>query len=151
MPNMLIRNGMIVDGTGRKGFSGSVHVVGDRIKAVIPSNAAATDDIEGAGNSDIIDAEGLVVAPGFIDCHSHFDWVLPLRHHQQILFPLIEQGITTVVTGNCGFSPAPVNEDSKKLVRNFSDILVAEPFSFYWENSLFFLIIFSVRAATSPG
>ncbi len=73
------------------------------------------------------------VAPGFIDCHSHFDWVLPLRHHQEFLFPLIEQGITTVVTGNCGFSPAPVNEDSKKLVRDFSDILVAEPFFYNWE------------------
>ena len=133
MPNMLIRNGIIVDGTGREGFRGSVHVVGDRIKAVIPSNATEADDIEGAEIGDIIDAEGLAVAPGFIDCHSHFDWVLPLRHHQEFLFPLIEQGITTVVTGNCGFSPAPVNEDSKKLVRDFSDILVAEPFSYNWE------------------
>ncbi len=109
MPDMLIRNAMIVDGTGREGFRGSVHVVGDRIKAVIPFNTAEADDIENAEIGEIIDAEGLVVAPGFIDCHSHFDWVLPLRHHQQILFPLIEQGITTVVTGNCGFSPAPVN------------------------------------------
>jgi N-acyl-D-amino-acid deacylase len=124
---------MIVDGTGREGFRGSVHVVGDRIKAVIPSNAAEADGIEGAEIGVIIDAEGLVVAPGFIDCHSHFDWVLPLRHHQEFLFPLIEQGITTVVTGNCGFSPAPINENSKKLVRDFSDILVAEPFSYNWE------------------
>ena len=133
MPNMLIRNGIIVDGTGREGFRGSVHVVGDRIKAVIPSNATEADDIEGAEIGDIIDAGGLAVAPGFIDCHSHFDWVLPLRHHQEFLFPLIEQGVTTVVTGNCGFSPAPVNEDSKKLVRDVSDILVAEPFSYNWE------------------
>jgi N-acyl-D-amino-acid deacylase len=124
---------MIVDGTGREGFRGSVHVVADRIKAVIPSKAAQADDIEGAEIGEIIDAEGLVVAPGFIDCHSHFDWVLPLRHHQKFLFPLIEQGITTVVTGNCGFSPAPINENSKKLVRDFSDILVAEPFSYNWE------------------
>jgi N-acyl-D-amino-acid deacylase len=124
---------MIVDGTGREEFRGSVHVVGDRIKAVIPSKAAQADDIEGAEIGEIIDAEGLVVAPGFIDCHSHFDWVLPLRHHQKFLFPLIEQGITTVVTGNCGFSPAPINENSKKLVRDFSDILVAEPFSYNWE------------------
>ena len=109
MPDMLIRNAMIVDGTDREGFRGSVHVVGDRIKAVIPFNTAEADDIENAEIGEIIDAEGLVVAPGFIDCHSHFDWVLPLCHHQQILFPLIEQGITTVVTGNCGFSPAPVN------------------------------------------
>ena len=133
MPDILVRNGMIVDGTGREGFRGSVHVVGDRIKAVIPSNAAEADDIEGAEIDDIIDAEGLVVAPGFIDCHSHFDWVLPLRHHQKFLFPLIEQGITTVVTGNCGFSPAPITEDNQKLVSDLSDILVAEPFSYNWE------------------
>ena len=109
MPNILVRNGMIVDGTGREGFRGSVHIVEDRIKAVIPSNAAEADDITGAEIDDTIDAEGLVVAPGFIDCHSHFDWVLPLRHHQKFLFPLIEQGITTVVTGNCGFSPEWTN------------------------------------------
>jgi N-acyl-D-amino-acid deacylase len=133
MPDMLVRNGIIVDGTGREGFRGCVHVIGDRIKAVIPSNATESDDIEGAEIGDIIDAEGLVVAPGFIDCHSHFDWVLPLRHHQKFLFPLIEQGITTVVTGNCGFSPAPITEDNQKLVRDLSDILVAEPFSYNWQ------------------
>ena len=133
MPNILVRNATIVDGTGREGFRGSVHVVGDRIKAVIPSDAADIDTIVRPAMDDIIDAEGLVVAPGFIDCHSHFDWVLPLPHHQKFLFPLIEQGITTVVTGNCGFSPAPVNDQSKKLVRDFSDILVAEPFFFNWK------------------
>jgi N-acyl-D-amino-acid deacylase len=57
MPNVLIRNGLIVDGTGRKGFRGSVHVVGDRIKAVIPSNAKEADDIEGVEIGDIIDAD----------------------------------------------------------------------------------------------
>jgi N-acyl-D-amino-acid deacylase len=133
MPNTLIRNAMIIDGTGREAFKGSIYVIGDRIEAVIPSTTAPDDDIARKEKNNIIDAEGLAVAPGFIDCHSHFDWVLPLSHHQEFLFPLIEQGITTVVTGNCGFSPAPVNADSKKLVREFSDILVAEPFAYNWE------------------
>ena len=133
MPDkMLIRNAMIVDGSGREGFRGSVYVVGDRIKAVIPSTARHVDDIDGAEIGTIIDAEGLAVAPGFIDCHSHFDWVLPLDYHQKFLFPLIEQGITTVITGNCGFSPAPVSENSIDLVREFSEILVAKPFPFNW-------------------
>jgi N-acyl-D-amino-acid deacylase len=133
MPNMLIRNAMIIDGTGREAFKGSVYVIGDRIEAVIPSTAGPDDDIARKEHNNIIDAQGLAVAPGFIDCHSHFDWALPLSHHQEFLFPLIEQGVTTVVTGNCGFSPAPVNEDSKKLVRDFSDILAAGPFSYNWE------------------
>ena len=133
MPNMLIRNAMIIDGTGRDAFKGSVYVIGDRIEAVIPSTAGPDDDIARKEHNNIIDAQGLAVAPGFIDCHSHFDWALPLNHHQEFLFPLIEQGITTVVTGNCGFSPAPVNEASKKLVRDFSDILAAGPFSYNWE------------------
>ena len=109
MPNMLIRNAMIIDGTGREAFKGSVYVIGDRIEAVIPSTAGSDDDIARKEHNNIIDAQGLAVAPGFIDCHSHFDWALPLSHHQEFLFPLIEQGVTTVVTGNCGFSPAPVN------------------------------------------
>jgi N-acyl-D-amino-acid deacylase len=133
VPNTLIRNAMIIDGTGREAFKGSIYVIGDRIEAVIPSTTAPDDDIARKEKNNIIDAGGLAVAPGFIDCHSHFDWVLPLSHHQEFLFPLIEQGITTVVTGNCGFSPAPVNADSKKLVREFSDILVAEPFAYNWE------------------
>lgn len=133
MSKLLIRGGLIVDGTGREPFKGSVYVVGDRIETVIPSGTGQHDVFAGNETNDIIDAEGLVVAPGFIDCHSHFDWVLPLRHHQQILFPLIEQGITTVVTGNCGFSPAPVNEASKKQVHDFAEILVEEPLPHSWE------------------
>ena len=71
MPNILISNGMIIDGTGREAFKGSVYVAGDRIEAVIPSNSEQVDDIAGKETTSIIDAGGLVVAPGFIDCHSH--------------------------------------------------------------------------------
>jgi N-acyl-D-amino-acid deacylase len=133
MSNLLIRNGLIVDGTGNEPFKGSVYIVGDRIQTVIASGTQEESSISGSETIKIIDAEELAVAPGFIDCHSHFDWVLPLRHHQQILFPLIEQGITTVVTGNCGFSPAPVNAASKKRVHEFAEILVEEPLPYSWD------------------
>jgi N-acyl-D-amino-acid deacylase len=52
------------------------------------------------------------VAPGFIDVHSHFDYNLPLADHERSLAPLLVQGVTTLVTGNCGSSPAPVSETS---------------------------------------
>ena len=130
---MLIRNGMIVDGTGREAYKGSVYVTGDRIEAIIPLASQQDDDISEKEANNIIDAAGLVVAPGFIDCHSHFDWILPLPHHDQILFPILEQGITTVVTGNCGFSPAPVSADSKQLIHDFAAILVEKPLPFNWE------------------
>jgi hypothetical protein len=59
----------------------------------------------------IVDTSDCAIAPGFIDMHSHADWVLPSANHPQLLKGLLEQGITTIVAGNCGISPAPVNHD----------------------------------------
>jgi len=56
----------------------------------------------------VIDAEGLVIAPGFIDMHSHMDWALPADKHPEVLSCLVEQGITSIVGGNCGISVAPI-------------------------------------------
>ncbi len=71
MGNILIKNGMIIDGTGCNAFKADVQVVGDRIKSVIPAGASAGEENAAGGVEQIIDAAGLVVAPGFIDCHSH--------------------------------------------------------------------------------
>ena len=95
----VIRGGTVVDGTGRPRFRADVGIRDGRIAAVSPD-----PPLSGA---DRIDADGLAVAPGFIDVHSHAEWVLPLEDHDRILAPFLEQGITTLVTGNCGFSPAP--------------------------------------------
>ncbi len=133
MENLLIKNGMIIDGTGRDAFKGDVVVAKDRIESVISSNTPSGKDSAAPGTDTVIDAEGRVVAPGFIDCHSHFDWVLPLSDHQEFLFPMIEQGITTVVTGNCGFSPAPVTAEVKKIVNDLTETLLDRPLSYEWE------------------
>jgi N-acyl-D-amino-acid deacylase len=125
---------MIVDGTGREAFKGDVYVDGDTIEYVNP-----VDMPESAGSAAMqqadraIDVEGLAVAPGFIDCHSHFDWVLPLPDHQEFLFPMVEQGITTVVTGNCGFSPAPVTVENKKYINELTETLIDKPLAYEWE------------------
>ena len=91
--DVLIRNGRIVDGTGSPSFQGDVGIVGDTIVAI--------GDLAGRGALETIDAEGLVVSPGFIDVHTHADGGLGRPGSNRNL-NYLNQGVTTVVTGNCG-------------------------------------------------
>src|SRR5262245_954343 len=100
---MLIRNGSVIDGSGRPAFAADVLVEGDRIAAVAPGLEAR--DVP------VIDATGLIVAPGFIDVHSHSDFFYldcPSAESK------VRQGVTTEVVGMCGFSPAPVGGDARR-------------------------------------
>jgi len=97
--DLLLENGTIIDGSGTAGTPGSVAVANGRI--------AVTGTLPGATARTTLDCRGKVIAPGFIDMHSHSDWVLPNDDHGAVLAPLLEQGITTIVGGNCGCSPAP--------------------------------------------
>src|SRR2546428_581573 len=97
--DLILEHGTVLDGTGRDGFPASVAIADGRIAAV-----GVLDD---ASTARRIDCTGQVIAPGFIDMHSHSDWVIPQPDHAEVLAPLLEQGITTVVGGNCGCSPAP--------------------------------------------
>jgi N-acyl-D-amino-acid deacylase len=131
MADILVENGLVIDGTGARPFKGHVKVVGDRIAAVVDADTGDGVDLIRRGAQTVIDAEGCCVAPGFIDAHSHFDWVLPLPDHD-FLHPLLEQGITTLVTGNCGFSPAPVTADNRDQLNSFGELLSDKPLSFNW-------------------
>ena len=93
--DLLIRRGQIVDGTGNPSFVGDVAVQGGRIVEV-------GRNIQGSA-AKILDARGLVIAPGFIDIHSHSDWLLFEDGHAQ---SKIRQGVTTEVVGE-GHSAAP--------------------------------------------
>jgi N-acyl-D-amino-acid deacylase len=124
--DLVINNGTVIDGTGRPGFRADVGLQGGKIAAV-----STGERLTGRQS---LDATGLVVAPGFIDVHSHSDWTLPLSDHDQILAPLVLQGITTLVTGQCGFSPAPVTEDSIPLVNGSSEMLHTGAFPFHWRS-----------------
>jgi N-acyl-D-amino-acid deacylase len=98
MSDIIIKNGTVVDGTGSPAEKRDLSIIGDRISNI--------GHIKGE-SSKLIDAKGLVVAPGFIDIHSHTDIGLlinPLGESK------IRQGITTEVGGNCGSSVAPLKE-----------------------------------------
>jgi len=133
MPTALIQNATIVDGSGGEPFKGHIYVSGDRIEAVAAADTPEGRDLASRAAGSVVDAVGRVAAPGIIDCHSHFDWVLPLPDHEKILYPLIEQGVTTVVTGNCGFSPAPLTADSRQAVHESSEMMLERPLELQWE------------------
>jgi N-acyl-D-amino-acid deacylase len=98
MLDVLIRGGRVVDGTGRPGRRADVGITGDRITAIEPLPRAEA--------ARVIDATGLVVAPGFIDMHSHADFVLPGLPTAD---SKVHQGFTLEVVGNCGATPAPLS------------------------------------------
>ncbi|MEA1883570.1 MAG: amidohydrolase family protein, partial [Thermotogota bacterium] len=93
--DILVKNGKIIDGTGNPSFYGDIGIIGDSIVVV--------GDLSGKNATKIIDAQGMVVSPGFIDIHTHCDYGLGRISSNANLNYLI-QGTTTVVTGNCGGS-----------------------------------------------
>lgn len=95
MADLIIRGATIVDGDGGAGYQGDVSVEGDRIAQVGVVTSSATE---------VIDGNGMVLSPGFIDVHTHDDFAFV--RHPDMTFKLA-QGVTTCVCGNCGFSAMP--------------------------------------------
>lgn len=97
--DLIIRGGMVVDGSGRPARIADVGIIGDHIETIGP--------LDGAAGKDEIAAEGLVVAPGFVDIHSHSDFTLLVDPRAQ---SSVYQGVTTELVGNCGHGCAPITD-----------------------------------------
>lgn len=127
--DLLITGGTIVDGTGGEPFTGDVAIAGDRIAYVGPRfNGTAADTL---------DATGLVVTPGFVDIHTHYDGQAAWSEEMS---PSSSHGVTTVVMGNCGVGFAPCrSEDHDALIRLMEGVedipgaVMAEGLSWNWQ------------------
>ncbi len=101
---LVIQNGFIVDGTGNPWFKADIGIQGGRIVRI--------GSIDGKQAKKIIDAQGLIVTPGFIDIHTHCDRGI-------VRIPTVDnyiyQGVTSVIGGNCGGHPFPLKELFKKI------------------------------------
>ena len=95
--DVLIRGGEVIDGSKRPRFRADVGIRAGQI--------AAVGDLSTANAQRVIDATGKIVAPGFIDSHTHDDQALLLQPQMEFK---VSQGVTAVVTGNCGISVAPL-------------------------------------------
>jgi N-acyl-D-aspartate/D-glutamate deacylase len=129
MHDVVIRGGTIVDGTGAPAFTGDVAIDGDRIATVGGKLGPARRDI---------DADGLLVTPGWVDVHTHYDGQATW---DPVLAPSSWNGATTILFGNCGVGFAPVRKqdrqgliDLMEGVEDIPGIALAEGLKWDWES-----------------
>ena len=132
MADLIIRNGRVVDGTGAEAFHGDVAVTDGVITAVGPAGS-----VDGRATR-VIDAEGRLVTPGFVDIHTHFDGQATW---DPVLAPSSLHGVTTIAMGNCGVGFAPAADDKHawliSLLEGVEDIpgtALAEGLTWDWES-----------------
>jgi N-acyl-D-amino-acid deacylase len=106
--DILVRRGVIIDGSGSPGTVGDIALTAGRIAALGPSLAGDSNKV--------IDAGGLAVTPGFIDIKTHSDFVLPINPKAE---SKVRQGVTTEIIGHCGFSVAPVLPGQTQLLADY--------------------------------
>ena len=131
--DLLLEGGLLIDGSGAPARRADVAVTGGEISAV-----GELGDLEAAQS---LDVSGQVVAPGFIDIHSHSDWLVPGKDSGARVEPFVRQGMTSLVGGNCGFSPAPLTEHNRRAARESSRLIVDDVVEPRWETMDQFLTV----------
>ena len=127
--DLIIRHGLIADGTGSPPAVGDVAIKGGLIVEVGQVTGTASEEL---------DATGLLVTPGFVDVHTHYDGQVTWSN---VLAPSSGHGVTTVVTGNCGVGFAPVRpDDRQKLIKvmegveDIPEVVMAAGIPWNWES-----------------
>jgi len=121
-----LSGGWVVDGTGAPARRADVAVTGGRIRAV--------GDLGDLEARETVDCSDRIVTPGFIDIHSHSDFLVPGEGCGALVEPFLRQGMTTLVGGNCGFSPAPLTEHNRVATRESSRLILDEEIEPRWES-----------------
>ena len=121
-----LAGGKVIDGTGAPAAAADVALRGDEIVAV--------GDLARVTARTTIDCTGRVVTPGFIDIHSHADWLVPGADSGALVEPFVRQGMTTLVGGNCGFSPAPATARNRRSLEESSRLIVDDAIDLAWDD-----------------
>lgn len=126
--DLIIRNGVIVDGSGKPSFTGDV--------AVSDGKIAAVGNVEGSAKQEI-DADGKLVTPGFVDIHTHFDGQATWENRMS---PSSNHGVTTVLMGNCGVGFAPCRPHQRDMlvklmegVEDIPEVVMVDGLPWNWE------------------
>ena len=138
MPDILIRHGRVLDGTGNPWSRADVVISGDRIEHI----GRVPESID-FGSAKVIDAQGMYVCPGFIDIHAHPDLTILYKEVQDYK---LRQGITTEVSGNCGFTAAPLNPETGDLLKQYV-AFITPPTGVSWEWRTFREYLDAVRSS----
>jgi len=119
--DILIKGGTIIDGTGNKSFKKDIAIVKGKINKI----GKVKKNME-----NLLNAEGMIISPGFIDIHNHVD-------HGILAFPYAEnyimQGVTSCVVGNCGLSMAPVNFDNLIYLKRYLSQFLETSYNYSWD------------------
>lgn len=140
--DIVIRNGLIVDGSGRAPFDGDVAIKGGVIADVGRFTGTGTEEL---------DAAGRVVTPGFVDLHTHYDGQVTWEH---TLKPSSGHGVTTAVMGNCGVGFAPIRDTQREIamklmegVEDIPEVVMTEGIPWEWETFPEYLDFLATRHA----
>ncbi len=110
--SILIKDGKIVDGTGRTWYRSDLYVEDGEIEEISKGISREAETR--------IDADGLMVSPGFWDIHTHDDFVIALDDHPDLMEGRVRSGVTTVVMGNCGYSPHPLSDEYFEAFKSYN-------------------------------